>query len=182
MWPMRTRLCPGPGMLIVMSLLTLVSWEAAHARADAPPQTQAPGDPAPLPPGALPDGPGKAVVERACTVCHGAESIMTFSNTVPVWKDTLEVMKSYGAAASDDEWKAITAYVMSRVARVSVNKATADEFGLVFGCDETIARGVVTYRTEHGGFRTIEDLKQAPDLDPGQIDAMKARLIFETTK
>jgi len=59
-----------------------------------------------------------------------------------------------------------------------VNKATAGEIEQVFGVNETIAAGVVAYRDQQGGFKTIDDLKKAPNLDGAKVDALKARLIF----
>lgn len=35
-------------------------------------------------------------------------------------------MKSYGAAASDEDWKAITEYIIARLAHANVNKVTAE--------------------------------------------------------
>ena len=54
--------------------------------------------------GSLPDGPGKDVVERTCTSCHAVDYMTSGERTIPVWRDTLDVMKSYGATASDDDW------------------------------------------------------------------------------
>lgn len=152
--------------------VALLSWETAHARAATSRQAQAAPEP-------LPDGPGKAVVERVCTMCHGTDFMHPSQRAVPVWRDIIDVMKGYGAVATDEEWNAVTGYIMTTLAYLSVNKATAEEIGVVFGINEKIAQGVVAYRDVQGGFKTIDDLKKTPDLDAQKIDALQARLLFE---
>ena len=130
------------------------------------------------PPDKLPDAPGKAVLTRMCTTCHGTDVIVDTPRTVPVWVDTVLLMKDFGAEGSDDDWKAVTDYLIVHLAHLEVNKATAGEIGQVFGVSEKIADGVAAYRDTQGGFKTIDDLKKAPDLDAAKVDALKARLIF----
>ena len=88
-------------------------------------------------------------------------------------------MKDFGAEGSDDGWKTVTDYLVVHLAHLEVNKATAGEIAQVFGVNETIAAGVVAYRDQQGGFKTIDDLKKAPNLDGAKVDALKARLIFQ---
>lgn len=128
---------------------------------------------------ALPDAPGKAVVARICTQCHGTEYIVPSERSVQVWRDTIDLMRGYGAEASDEDWKTVTDYIIGNLAHLNVNKAPAEDIGLVFAVNEKIAQGVVAYRDTQGGFKTIDDLKKAPDLDPQKIDALKPRLTFE---
>ena len=130
------------------------------------------------PPDGLPDAPGKAVLVRMCTTCHGTDVIVDPPRTVRVWVDTVLLMKDFGAEGSDDDWRAVTDYLIVHLAHLQVNKATAGEIGQVFGVSEKIAEGVVAYRDAQGGFKTIDDLKKAPGLDAAQIDALKGRLIF----
>lgn len=133
---------------------------------------------APAPPDKLPEAPGKAVLTRVCTVCHGVDVIVDTPRTVPVWVDTVLLMKDFGAEASDEDWKTVTDYLIVHLAHLDVNKATAREIGQVFGVSDAIAAGVVAYRDTQGGFKSLDDLKKAPDLDAGKIDAVKERLIF----
>lgn len=134
---------------------------------------QAPAEPS------LPDGPGQAVVQRVCTLCHGTDYITGTERSAPVWRDTLDLMKSYGAEASEEEWKTIADYLVAQVALLNVNAATVAEIGLVFAVDEKVAQGVVAYREKQGGFTSIDDLKKAPGLDPARIDSVKTRLTFK---
>lgn len=133
---------------------------------------------APAPPDGLPDAPGKDVLLRTCTVCHGADYIVDTPRTVPGWQETLAAMKDNGAEASDEDWKAVSDYLITHLAQLNVNDATVEQIELVFGVSEQMAKGVVAYRDMQGGFKTIDDLKKVPDLDAKKVDSLKARLIF----
>lgn len=172
---MNPRLFPFTCVRLVVSCVAVLSFSTVHAVARAPrsPQSTAESD-------GLPDAPGKELVERACSVCHGLNYLVPSDRTVPQWRDTLGAMRTAGAQANDEEWKAIVEYFMANLAYLSMNKATADDIRLVFGVNEKIAEAVVAYRDKEGSFKTIEDLKKVPDLDPKKVDALKARLIFAT--
>jgi competence protein ComEA len=128
-------------------------------------------------PAELPDAPGKAVVERVCLTCHGAEVLLP-ERSVPAWRETIELMKGFGAVATDEEWKTIFTYILSNVAYLNVNRGSADDFAAVFLLDPAAASGIVAYREKAGGFKTIDDLKKAPGLDAARVDAVKDRLSF----
>ena len=147
---------------LVLSMLAIPAGAAAPVQAPPPP---------------LPDGPGKAVVERICLGCHGAELILP-ERSVPVWRETLELMKGFGAVATDEEWKTIHVYILSNVAYLNVNRGGADDFAAVFLLDAEAAGGVVAHREKAGGFKTIDDLKKAPGLDAARVDAAKDRISF----
>jgi competence protein ComEA len=134
--------------------------------------------PAQAPPDKLPDAPGKAVLTAMCTTCHGTDVITDAPRTVPSWVDTILSMKDFGAQGSEDDWKAVTDYILVNVAHLDVNKSTAAEMAPVLRVSEKVAEGVVAYRDKQGGFKTVDDLKQAPDLDAAMIDALAPRLMF----
>jgi competence protein ComEA len=157
---------------VLAAFVAGLSFETAHARG-APPLPRQASEPA------LPEGAGRAVVEKVCTMCHGLDYLVPSSRTVQVWRDTIDLMRSYGAEATDEQWKTVTDYIIVNLAHLHVNKATAEEIGMIFEVGEQIAQGVVAYRDTQGGFKTIDDLKKAPDLDAAKVDALKPRLIFE---
>ena len=135
----------------------------------------------PMPPQAadkLPEAPGKAVLAKMCTSCHGTDVITDAPRTVPSWVDTVLSMKDFGAEGSDEEWKAVTDYIVVNLAHLEVNKSTAAEMAQVLRVSEKVAEEVVAYREKQGGFKAIGDLKQAPGLDAATIDALAPRLIF----
>lgn len=157
--------------VVLAAFLALTAFDAAHARVP-PPLLSAQGGVA------LPDGEGKAVVEKLCTTCHGLDYLWPSERTVQVWRETIDLMRGYGAEATDEQWKTITDYIIGNLAYLNVNKASAEEFGMLFGIDDTTAQGVVAYRDQQGGFKTIDDLRKAPGLDAARIDALNPRLIF----
>jgi len=134
--------------------------------------------PGQAPPDTLSDVPGKAVLTRMCTVCHGTELITDAPRTVPSWVDTVLSMKDFGAEGTEEDWKAVTDYIIVNLAYLEVNKATAAEIASVLGVSEKVAEGVVAYREKQGSFKTIDDLKRAPDLDAAKIDTLAPRLMF----
>ncbi|MBI2189225.1 MAG: helix-hairpin-helix domain-containing protein [Acidobacteria bacterium] len=151
------------------ALVSVVSFETAHARPTALAQAQP----------SLPEGAGKEVVEKVCTACHGLDYLVPSQRTVQTWREIVDLMKAYGAEATDEQWTAITDYIIATLAHLNVNKGSADEYGMLFRVDAKTAQGVVAYRDTQGGFKTVDDLKKAPGLDAAQIDALNGRLIFE---
>ena len=113
-----------------------------------------------------------------CTSCHGTDVITDAPRTVPSWVDTVLSMKDFGAQGSDEDWKAVTDYIVVNLAHLEVNKSTAAELAQVLRVSEKVAEGVVAYREKQGGFKAIADLKQAPGLDAATIDTLASRLIF----
>src|SRR5687767_13354245 len=95
-----------------MSLLAVTAFALASVHAN-----QA------LPPDKLPDAPGKAALTRLCTSCHGTDVIVDPPRTVPVWVDTIVLMKDFGAGGSDEDWKAVTDYLIVYLAHLEINKA-----------------------------------------------------------
>jgi competence protein ComEA len=152
------------------SWLAVTSIETADARAAAPAAARQ---------STLPDGEGKAVVEKLCSACHGLDYLAPSRRTVRSWLETIELMKSFGAEATDEQWTTITDYIVASLAYLNANKAAADEFARLFRIDDKAAEAVVAYRDKQGGFKTIDDLKKAPGLDAARIDALQERLIFE---
>jgi competence ComEA-like helix-hairpin-helix protein len=129
-------------------------------------------------PDTLPEASGKAVLIRVCTTCHDTDLITEAPRTVPGWIDTVYSMRDFGAEMSEDEFKTVTDYLLVNLAHLRVNTATAEEMAPVLGVTMGVAEGVVAYRDARGGFKTIDDLKGAPELDAATIDALAPRLLF----
>ena len=157
--------------LLAAALFGSVAIQAVGAHAAGPPRPQAPDQ-------TLPDAPGRDEILRICTMCHGADYLWPSERTVPVWRDTFDLMKSYGATASEQEWNTIQGYIMSTLAYLGVNEAPAEDIAVVFGVDEKAAQAVVAHRDKQGAFKTIDDVKKVPGLDAARVDGVKARLIF----
>jgi virginiamycin B lyase len=61
----------------------------------------------------LPDGPGKDVVESACSVCHSLGNITNSGGHTPQdWKNVLAMMLNVGAAVPDDKVQEVSDYLI----------------------------------------------------------------------
>jgi mono/diheme cytochrome c family protein len=59
----------------------------------------------------LPDGAGKATVERVCSQCHGLENVVKKHKTAKEWSAVIDDMATRGAQATDQEFDQIQAYL-----------------------------------------------------------------------
>ena len=61
----------------------------------------------------LPEGPGKKVLLRACTLCHDLDEVVKFKGyyTKPQWRDIVVTMKEYGAVVDDTEVDVLSDYL-----------------------------------------------------------------------
>lgn len=131
----------------------------------------------------LPEGPGKAETEKVCKGCHELERSVSRRQDRDGWRATMDKMVSLGAKASDKELQAIFEYLVKNypgeeVPKVNVNKATAIELESGLTLRRSQAKAVIEYREKNGDFKSIEDLKKVPGLDPEKIEAKKDRITF----
>ena len=153
---------------------------AAPADASGAQTTAAPADASGVAPEphTFPDAPGKDVVQMACGACHSPDYVTDAPRNAQGWTDVLDMMKAYGATATDAEWDQIKGYLLGHIATIEVNKATAAELQALFEVDEPLAKAIVDYRTANGNFKTIDDVKTVPGLDAKKVDYRKNRLEF----
>ena len=59
----------------------------------------------------FPEGPGKAILMRACTQCHVADAVAAQHRTRDEWKDTVDAMKGYGADLSEEDTGVLLDYL-----------------------------------------------------------------------
>jgi alcohol dehydrogenase (cytochrome c) len=59
----------------------------------------------------LPDGPGRNVVERMCTTCHGVEQFTGMRMTKQHWSQTVDDMVTRGAQGSDEDITQVVSYL-----------------------------------------------------------------------
>ncbi len=64
----------------------------------------------------LPDGPGKDVVKRMCSSCHGLEVVTGTRKTKERWQNTVDVMVSRGATGTDEEIDLVINYLADHFA------------------------------------------------------------------
>lgn len=61
-------------------------------------------------------------------------------------------------------------------APVSLNTATAEQLETLEGVGPATAEKILAWRTQHGGFRSVEDLKQIGGIGPKRFEALKAKV------
>jgi competence protein ComEA len=119
----------------------------------------------------------KADFETVCGACH-TSSIVSDIRTEPEWKETVANMVSIGANGSDQQMAAVMRFLLRTLTRVNVNTAAASQLPMVLDIDDATAQAVVKYRTGHGDFKTLDDLKKVPGISAAKIDARKDRIAF----
>jgi competence protein ComEA len=135
----------------------------------------------------LPEGPGKAATVKLCgTTCHGPELVMNRRESVEGWSGVVEDMirRGRGSKGSDEEFGEVVDYLVTHfpkttpVAKVNVNKASANDLAAALAITGEQAAAIVEYRTSKGDFKSIEDLRKVPGIDAAVIDAKKDKLEF----
>lgn len=132
--------------------------------------------------GALPDGPGKEIIQEACSVCHAVSMITEMRRSIADWKDTVEDMVSRGAPLMEGERETIIQYLAKNFgpdsAKVNINRAAAKELATALALSAKEAEEIVRVREQQGSFREWDDLKKVPGLDLQKLEAKKNRVSF----
>jgi competence ComEA-like helix-hairpin-helix protein len=134
----------------------------------------------------LPDGAGKDVIVRVCTTCHGSELFSRGKRDREHWRRTVDGMEGRGAKGSAEDFKTVVDYLMANFGITEEDKRQAEKVNVNKAAGWRIARAlklfpdegdaVVTYREEHGDFKSLDDLAKV--LDRGKIEAVKDRIVF----
>jgi competence protein ComEA len=64
----------------------------------------------------------------------------------------------------------------SGAAPVDLNSATAEQLDTLPGVGPATAAAIVTYRTQHGPFRTVDDLLQVHGIGPAKLAALRSKV------
>src|SRR6516225_9738446 len=133
--------------------------------------------------GQMPDGLGRQETEKICSDCHELARSVSLRQDRDGWKTTINKMISLGAQGSEQEFAAVVDYLSANYAaatlpHVNLNRATAIELESRLSLRRSQAAAVIEYRTKHGPFKSIEDLKKVPGIDPVKIDVKKDILEF----
>lgn len=132
---------------------------------------------------ALPDGPGKDLTIRVCGSCHSPEKATSLHQSSEDWENTVSKMANMGAQATDEEFNTIVAYLAKNFGPeapppVNLNTATAVDLESSLELLKSEAAAIIQYRSEKGGFKSIDDLRNVPGLDFKKIESKKSRITF----
>ena len=131
----------------------------------------------------LPDGPGKAETVKLCGQCHEVERSISLRQDREGWQTTLNKMTGLGAKFPDKEAAIVVEYLAKHFPgderpRINVNKAAAIELESGLSLRRSQAAAILQYREKNGPFKSLDDLKKVPGIDPAQLDSKKDRLTF----
>jgi competence ComEA-like helix-hairpin-helix protein len=136
-----------------------------------------------LPSQTLPEGAGKAAVEKMCKGCHGLENIVRSRRTRDKWSEIVDDMVARGAKGTDSEADEVVEYLSTHfgadaVQKVNVNKAGAPDLISALGISTADADTIVRHRAGHGSFKSIQDLMKVPGVDAKKIESNRDRVEF----
>jgi quinoprotein glucose dehydrogenase len=69
----------------------------------------------------LPTGPGKALVQTACSQCHAIDVIVGQKRSREEWGDVVSRMVGNGAQLSDDDYNVVIEYLATHLGPASQN-------------------------------------------------------------
>lgn len=127
----------------------------------------------------LPDGSGKDTFLKICGNCHAADVVIGHNQGNDAWSGTIGKMIEQGAEGTEEQFADILSYLVKNFGPpVNINKATAADLQSGLALTDKEAAAIVKYRTDKGAFKTLEDLKNVPDLDYKKIEAKKDHITF----
>jgi competence protein ComEA len=127
----------------------------------------------------LPDGPGKDTLKKVCDGCHSPENVIGLAKTRDDWEALVGNMASNGAQGTDEQFDQIVAYLAAYFPKVvNVNKASAKGLAAGLQLSSKEAEALVSYRTQNGDFKSLEDIQKVPGVDAAKIAAKKNILQF----
>ena len=131
----------------------------------------------------LPDTPGKAETVKVCSQCHEVARAISLHQDRAAWQTTMDKMISLGAKGTPDEFEAILEYLSKNypaeeIPKIHINTARAIDLEAGLTLRRSQAAALIEYRTKHGQFKSIEDLKNVPGIDFSRIESKKDRIDF----
>jgi competence protein ComEA len=131
----------------------------------------------------LPDGPGRAEMERMCKGCHEVARSVSLRQDRDAWNHTMAKMAAFGMKSTDQEFGLVLDYLAKNypaddVPRININKASAIELESGLSLKRSQAAAILAYRAKNGNFKSLDDLKKIPQLDFVKIEEKKDRITF----
>jgi competence protein ComEA len=92
-------------------------------------------------------------------------------------------MVTLGVKAPEKDLDAVldylaTNYPAADVPKLNINKAEAIDIESALSLRRSQAAAIIEYRTKHGPFKSMDDLKKVPGIDAAKLDAKKDRVAF----
>lgn len=131
----------------------------------------------------LAEGPGMAETARVCKGCHEVERSVSLRQDKDGWNGTLTKMVGLGMKAADADLAIVADYLAKyypadAIPPLNVNKATAIELESRLGMKRSQSALFLAHRQKLGKFKTFDELKKAPGVDPAKLEAKKSEIVF----
>lgn len=131
----------------------------------------------------LPEGPGKAEMEKMCTQCHELSRSVSLRQDRDGWSQTMGKMAAFGMKSTDKDYALVLSYMTLHyppedLPPVNINRAPAIELESRLSLRRSQAAALIAYRKDHGAFKSLEDLKKVPRLDYEMLASKKDRIVF----
>ena len=129
----------------------------------------------------LPDGPGKAEVQKLCGTCHPPERGASVRLTREGWQDVMTRMVGLGLKASDDDLNTVLEYMATHfkgeaAASLNINRATPVQLQSIAGLLRSESAALIAHRNKTP-CKTLDDLKAVQGLDFAKIEKRRDRLV-----
>jgi len=118
----------------------------------------------------------KETFQRVCGECHTTAMIDGY-RSMPDWRQTLDNMIEIGARATPEDIERVMRYLARNWTRIDLNAATAEQIAAVVGIKDDLAKAVVKYRSEHGRFTAIGELKKVPGFEKIKPEEYRDKLV-----
>ena len=131
----------------------------------------------------IPAGAGKEATLKYCADCHSIEQAVSLRQGREQWAATMEKMAGMGADVPADSYNAILGYLAKTFGedapvQIKVNKASAVDLESLLLLKRSESAAMIQYRTEHGDFKSFDDLRKVPGVDFKKIEAKKDLIVF----
>lgn len=123
------------------------------------------------------DSVDTATFRAICGSCH-ATSLVDGLRTESEWREEVDQMIKIGARGTDEQFARVLRVLARTLTKVNINTSEPRQIAPVLGLDDAAAAAIVKWRTAKGKFRTLEDLKKVPGVDPVKLEARKDRVMF----
>lgn len=131
----------------------------------------------------LPEGPGRAEMEKLCKNCHELARSVSKKQDRDGWQQTMAKMVAFGMRGSDDEYKSIVDYLVKHypadpVPPINLNTASAIELESRLSLRRSHAKLFLAYRDKVGKISSLEEVKKIPGVDYAKFEAKRDRIVF----
>jgi DNA uptake protein ComE-like DNA-binding protein len=129
----------------------------------------------------LPDGAGKAEVQKLCSTCHPPERGASVRLTREGWEDVMTRMVGLGMKGTDEELNAALEYLATHFkgeapAPLNLNRATPVQLQSIAGLLRKESAVLIAHRAK-APCKALDDLKGVAGLDFAKIEKRRDRLV-----